>query len=128
MSKREAQAVTVWEELRQQRGSVTRIACALRIKPQAVHMWQQIPLHRVLQVAALTDRPWRSLRPDKAHLTDAFLRRFTAERTQELLGGRSISKRLNHNRIPARKSSHVEKQKRRFVNQTKEVRDAKQGC
>lgn len=45
-------------------GSPTELAKLLKIKPQAVHQWREIPPRRVLKVAHLTGVPLHKLRPD----------------------------------------------------------------
>lgn len=45
-------------------GNSQKLAEGLRIKPQAVSQWTQIPLGRVFDVERLTGIPHQELRPD----------------------------------------------------------------
>jgi len=45
-------------------GSVAALACALRIKPQAVSAWDRVPAERARDVEAITGVPRHELRPD----------------------------------------------------------------
>jgi DNA-binding transcriptional regulator YdaS (Cro superfamily) len=44
--------------------SVSKLAAALKIKPQAISQWIEVPLNRVPEVEALTGIPRHELRPD----------------------------------------------------------------
>src|SRR5262249_52433242 len=59
-----AKAEAVLNKLREKRGMLTHIANELGIKPQAVHQWKVVPLDRLHDVARLTHKSPRRLRPD----------------------------------------------------------------
>lgn len=45
-------------------GTAERLAAELRIKPQAISQWSQVPLGRVFDVERITGIPREELRPD----------------------------------------------------------------
>ena len=70
------ESLAAMAKLRAQRGLITHIANELKILPQAVHQWKQIPLDRVVDVERITGIRREELRPDYhlprkgAHLSD----------------------------------------------------------
>jgi hypothetical protein len=60
----EAQARAAMRELRAERGALSRLAVKLGISAQAVHLWQLVPIARVLEVERITGISRRRLRPD----------------------------------------------------------------
>lgn len=58
------QAQRVLDELRAERGALSRLAQALGLTPQAVHQWSIVPLERVIDVERATGIARHKLRPD----------------------------------------------------------------
>ena len=50
--------------LRRERGALSRLAVQLGVTAQAVHLWEVVPIHRVLDVERITGIPRQRLRPD----------------------------------------------------------------
>jgi hypothetical protein len=51
-------------ELRRKRGALSQLAVELGVTAQAVHLWEVVPIQRVLEVERITGIPRRRLRPD----------------------------------------------------------------
>jgi DNA-binding transcriptional regulator YdaS (Cro superfamily) len=51
-------------ELRRKRGALSQLAVELGVTAQAVHLWEVVPIHRVLDVERITGISRRKLRPD----------------------------------------------------------------
>jgi DNA-binding transcriptional regulator YdaS (Cro superfamily) len=58
------QAQEVMLELRRKRGALSQLAVALGVTAQAVHLWEVVPIGRVLDVERITGISRRKLRPD----------------------------------------------------------------
>lgn len=57
-------AKDVMDELRAERGRLSRIAEELGLTAQAVHQWSVVPLNRLMDVSRITGISARRLRPD----------------------------------------------------------------
>jgi DNA-binding transcriptional regulator YdaS (Cro superfamily) len=64
LEKPKPEAVAAMDRLRGERGMIAHIARELKILPQAIHQWRQIPLDRVVQIEEITGIPREELRPD----------------------------------------------------------------
>jgi DNA-binding transcriptional regulator YdaS (Cro superfamily) len=51
-------------ELRAKRGALSQLAVELGVTAQAVHLWEVVPIQRVLEVERITGISRRRLRPD----------------------------------------------------------------
>lgn len=51
-------------ELRRKRGALSQLAVELGLTAQAVHVWEVVPIQRVLEVERITGISRRRLRPD----------------------------------------------------------------
>jgi hypothetical protein len=51
-------------QLRKQRGMLSHLAFRLGIRPQATHLWRQVPLDRVGDVSKILGVPKSKIRPD----------------------------------------------------------------
>jgi hypothetical protein len=51
--------------LRSQRGALSELAFKLGIRPQATHLWHQVPLNRVSIVSDILGIPKSRIRPDQ---------------------------------------------------------------
>lgn len=51
-------------ELRRKRGALSQLAVELGVTAQAVHLWEVVPIQRVLEVERITGISRRRLRPD----------------------------------------------------------------
>jgi hypothetical protein len=58
------QAKEVMRELRSKRGALSQLAVELGVSAQAVHLWEVVPIARVLEVERITGISRRRLRPD----------------------------------------------------------------
>jgi Putative antitoxin of bacterial toxin-antitoxin system, YdaS/YdaT len=58
------QAKEVMLQLRRRRGALSQLAVELGVTAQAVHLWEVVPIQRVLEVERITGIPRRRLRPD----------------------------------------------------------------
>lgn len=51
-------------ELRSKRGALSQLAVKLGVTAQAVHLWEVVPIQRVLEVERITGISRQRLRPD----------------------------------------------------------------
>jgi DNA-binding transcriptional regulator YdaS (Cro superfamily) len=58
------QARKVMRELRSKRGALSQLAVELGVTAQAVHLWEVVPIQRVLEVERITGISRQRLRPD----------------------------------------------------------------
>jgi DNA-binding transcriptional regulator YdaS (Cro superfamily) len=54
----------VMRELRSKRGALSQLAVELGVTAQAVHLWEVVPIQRVLEVERITGISRQRLRPD----------------------------------------------------------------
>ena len=52
------------DRIRGERGLIPKIAKELKVLPQAIYQWTQVPLDRVIDVERITQIPREELRPD----------------------------------------------------------------
>jgi DNA-binding transcriptional regulator YdaS (Cro superfamily) len=58
------QAKAIMLEIRQTHGMQSKIASAIKVKPQAVHQWKMVPPEHCEAVAKITGHAPHELRPD----------------------------------------------------------------
>jgi len=57
-------AMAVMQQIRETHGMQSKIAAAIKVKPQAVHQWKMVPPEHCEIVAEITGFPPHVLRPD----------------------------------------------------------------